>query len=683
MSEHQPPTAAKKATSLTVHGDRRIDHYYWMRERADPAVVAYLNAENAYTERSMAPFSTFQDQLYDEIIGRIKPTDMSVPYLQNGYYYQTQYQTGQEYPIYARRRNQPDAPIEIMLDVNKLAQSHEYYQVGARTVSPDQRILAFGVDTLSRRIYTIKFLDLARDVMLVEELKNTTGRAVWSDDNQTIFYTRKDETLRPAKIFKHVLGTDQAQDVEVYHEKDDTYYTRVYKSKSNKYIFIASFATLSTEYRFIRADDPDGQWQVFQPRHAKHEYYLEDAGDHFLIRTNWWAKNFRLMRTSYERTGQANWQEVVPHDPKILIDDVDAFAKYVVLSVRKNGVTKLQIIPKNGAPHYIDFKESSYTVHTITNYEYETDVLRLAYSSLKTPTTVFDYDMNAQLLSMLKQQPVLGNYDPSDYQTDRLMVTAGDGTVIPISLVYRSDFKKDGSQPLLLYGYGSYGHSTDPTFRSSRLSLLDRGFAFAIAHVRGGEEMGRQWYEDGKLLKKKNTFSDFIDCAEYLIAKKYTSSNHLYALGGSAGGLLIGAVINMAPSLFRGVIAAVPFVDVVTTMLDESIPLTTGEYDEWGNPNDPEFYHYMKSYSPYDNVTPQAYPAMLVTTGLHDSQVQYWEPAKWVAKVRAIKTNHQLLLLHTNMDTGHSGASGRFTQHKETALEYTFLLMLADKIGAL
>jgi oligopeptidase B len=676
----QAPVAAKKPKELTIHNDTRTDNYYWLNDREDKEVIAYLEAENKYTEDMMSHLKDYQEELYEEIVGRIKQTDMSVPYKDNGYFYFSRYEEGKEYPIYARKKENLDAREEVMLDVNILAKPYSFYNVGGLSVSPDNQLLAFGEDTLSRRIYTIRFKNLETGEMLEDQIPNTTGRAVWANDNKTLFYGVKDESLRSYKIFKHKLGTSASQDEEVYHEADETFSCFVYKTKSKKFIVIGSSQTISSEYRVLPADQPDGEFQILQPRERKLEYSVAHYNDHWYIRTNLDAKNFRLMKTPETATTKENWTEVIPHRDDVLLEGMEIFKDFLVLSERKNGITQIRIRPWEGKEHYIDFQDEAYMAYTSVNREFDTNILRMGYTSLTTPNSVYDYNMDTKEMELLKQQEVVGEFNPSDYQSERHYITARDGARVPVSLVYRKGFKKDGTAPLLLYGYGSYGYSMDPYFSSVRLSLLDRGFVYAIAHIRGGEEMGRQWYEDGKLLNKKNTFTDFIDCGEFLVKEKYAAEDQLFAMGGSAGGLLMGAIVNMRPDLWKGIIAAVPFVDVITTMLDESIPLTTGEYDEWGNPNDKEYYDYIKSYSPYDNVEAKDYPAMMVTTGLHDSQVQYWEPAKWVAKLRELKTDDQPLLLHTNMETGHSGASGRFQRYKETAMEYAFLLDLAGKV---
>ncbi len=674
----QAPVAKKVAKELSMHGDTRIDEYYWLNERENPDVIAYLEAENDYKNKVMAHLKSFQDKLFQEMKGRIKEQDESVPYKDNGYYYITRFEQGQEYPIFSRKKGSLDATEEIMLNVNELAKPYDYFQVGGRSVSPNNKILAYGEDTLSRRIYTIRFKNLETGAMLPDVIPNTTGGAVWANDNQTIFYTLKDlQTLRGYKVFRHKLGTPTAQDVEIFHEKDESFDCFAYKTKSKKYIVIASYYSNSQEYQVLDASTPTGKFRMLQPREKGLEYGIDHYGDKFYIRTNWNAQNFRLMETPENKTTKENWKELIPNRADVLFEGMDIFKDYLVLSERKNGITQLRIRPWKGEEHYIQFQEEAYVAFTSTNPEFETELLRLNYQSLTTPNTTYDYNMRTKEFKQLKQQEVLGGFNPADYQSERIYVTARDGVKVPVSIVYKKGFQKDGKRPLLLYAYGSYGASMDPSFSSNRLSLLNRGFAYAIAHIRGGEEMGRQWYENGKLLKKKNTFNDYIDCAEYLIQNKYTNKDKLFAMGGSAGGLLMGAVVNMRPDLFKGVVAAVPFVDVVTTMMDASIPLTTFEYDEWGNPNQKEYYDYMKSYSPYDNVEAKAYPAMLVTTGLHDSQVQYWEPAKWVARLRAMKTDKNPLLLHTNMEAGHGGASGRFEALKEIAMEYAFMLDLA------
>lgn len=675
-----PPTTKKVFKELIIHGDKRVDNYYWLNQREDPEVIAYLKAENNYTSAMMKETKGLQEKIYNEIIGRMDQTDQSVPYFMDGYFYYTRYEEGKEYPIYCRKKETMKAAEEIMLNVNEMAEGYEYYQVSGITVSPDNRVIAYGVDTVSRRLYTVYFKNLESGETLSESISNTGGFASWANDNRTVFYAQKDDqTLRPDKIFRYKILSDKESKL-VYSEDDEAYSTYVYKSRSKKFIIIGSSATMSDEYQILSSDEPEGKFSMFQPREHGLEYSIGHYKDKFFIRTNLEAQNFRLMETSVNATSKKNWKEVIPHRKDVLLEEFLNFDRYMVIEERIKGNVNLRIIDMvSGEEHYMKFDEEVYTAWISVNPEFSSEKLRIGYSSLTTPTTTYDYNMNSRDLTMLKREKVIGGHYPEDYQSLRLFAKALDGKEVPISLVYKKGTPLDGSAPLLLYGYGSYGITIDPTFGISRLSLLDRGFIYAIAHVRGGQFLGREWYEDGKLLKKKNSFTDFIACAQYLVDQKYTSIDRLMAMGGSAGGLLMGAVVNIRPDLFKGVIAAVPFVDVVTTMLDESIPLTTGEYYEWGNPNEKEYYDYMLSYSPYDNVEAKEYPNMLITTGLHDSQVQYWEPAKWVAKLREMKTNNNLLLLHTNMDAGHGGASGRFKQHKETALEYAFLLKLVGK----
>ena len=674
-----PPIAAKNPFTHQEHGHERLDPYYWLNQRDNQNVIDYLNAENEYTSAVMNDTSDLQELLYDEMVGRIKQTDMSVPVELNGYAYYTRYQEGQEYPIICRKALKEGAQEEIMLDGNKMAEGLAFFHIGSWQVSPNNKMLAYTIDTVSRRQYHVHVKNLVTGELLVDDISNTSGDVTWANDNQTLFYSRKDDTLRPFQIIRHVLGLEENTDEVVYEEKDATFDTFVFKTKSDKYLVIGTESTLSSEYRILEADHPMGEFRIFQSRRDNMEYTIYHQGNRFLILTNLEAKNFKLMATPEEATGIENWQDLVEHRQEILLESVDVFHNFVVMSERQDGLARFRIChPQSGDHHYLDFEETDYYAVTSANPDYFSDKLRYQYTSLKTPNTVYNYLMNDRKSIQLKQMEVKGGYNASDYVTRRVYATASDGVKIPISLVYKKDMQIDGGQPLLLYGYGSYGISMDSTFRSSRLSLLDRGFIFAVAHIRGGEDLGRAWYENGKLLKKKNTFTDFIACGQHLIKEGYTNSDRLFAQGGSAGGLLMGAVINMKPSLFKGVIAAVPFVDVVTTMLDESIPLTTGEYDEWGNPNEKESYEYMLSYSPYDQVCRQDYPALLVTTGLHDSQVQYWEPAKWVAKLRDLKTDKNLLLLKTNMEFGHGGASGRFEALKELALEYAFLLKVLN-----
>lgn len=681
MKDQQPspPIAAKKPHELTIHDHTRVDEYFWLNDRENPEVIDYLKAENAYTKAMMADTDTLQEKLYKEMRGRIKEDDASVPYRDNGYWYYTRYEEGKEYPIHCRKKGSLDAAEEVMLNVNELAEGYDYFSVAGLSVSDDNKWLAYGVDTVSRRLYTVYFKNLETGELSKEHIPNTSGGVAWAADNRTVFYAKKDlQTLRTPDILRHTLGTDPSGDKLVFTEKDETFNAGVYRSRSKAKIFIASYQTVSTEYRMLDASKPEGEFILIEPRQRDHEYSVVHAEDKLYIVTNWEAKNFRLMETSVSRPGRANWKEVLAHREETLLEGVELFKDFMVLEERTGGLVQLRIRNrKSGEEHYLNFGEAAYTAYVGANRDYVTDTLRYGYSSMTTPWSTFDYSMTTRERILKKEQPVLGGFNKENYATERIMAPAADGTMIPVSIVYRKGFKKDGSQPLLLYAYGSYGATMDAYFSSNNISLLDRGFVYAIAHIRGGQEMGRQWYEDGKLLKKKNTFTDFIDCGEHLIKEGYTSQGKLFAMGGSAGGLLMGAVVNMRPDLWQGVVAAVPFVDVVTTMLDESIPLTTGEYDEWGNPNVKEYYDYILSYSPYDNVEAKDYPNMLVTTGLHDSQVQYWEPAKWVARLRDRKTDKNMLLLHTNMEAGHGGASGRFEALKETALEFAFLLKLA------
>ena len=675
-----PPIAQKIAKELHAHNSVRIDNYYWMNEKENPEVISYLEKENEYNQKVTAETKTFQKKLFKEMKARIKEDDESVPYKLNGYWYLTRYQTEKDYPIYSRKKDSLEALEEILFDVNNMAKGFDYYSLGGLNVSRDNKLAAFGLDSLGRRNYIIQIKNLETGEIFPEKIIGTTGGSTWANDNKTLFYTKKDiKTLRSSQIYKHILGTDPSMDVLIYEELDETFNTYIYKSKSNKFLIIGSSSTLTSEYQILDADNPQGKFKVFQPRQRGLEYGISHYEDNFYVLTNKdGATNYKLMKTPVDKTGMENWIEVIPHREDYMLEDIDIFKKYLVVSERHNGLNKIKILQwGNNESYYLPFDNETYTAFTSINPDFDTNILRFNYNSLNTPTSVVDFNMATKERNVLKEQKVLGGkFDKNNYITERVWAIATDGTKIPISLVYRKGIKMDGSNPLLQYAYGSYGSTIDPYFSSVRLSLLDRGFIYAIAHVRGGEYLGRRWYEDGKLLHKKNTFIDFIDVSKYLIGLKYTSNKNLYAMGGSAGGLLIGAVVNMAPELYNGVIAAVPFVDVVTTMMDESIPLTTGEYDEWGNPNNKEYFDYMMSYSPYDNVKAQDYPNMLITTGLHDSQVQYWEPAKWVAKLRELKTDDNILLFHINMDAGHGGVSGRFEALKEVAEEYAFLLDL-------
>lgn len=676
----QPPVAKIIPKTLEKHGDKRIDNYYWLNERENPEVIDYLNKENEYYQKSTAHTKPLQDDLFAEMKSRIKEDDSSVPYFYNGYYYITRYETGKDYPIYSRKKGTLEAQEEILFDCNEMAKGHSYFSLGGLNISEDNKWAAFGVDLVSRRQYTIQIKNLETGEILPVKLENTTGGSTWAGDNKTLFYTRNDlQTLRSDKIYKHTLGTEATADVVVFHEKDDTFGTFVYKEKSKKYLVIGSSSTLTSEYQILEAKNPNGTFRIFQKRTRGLEYSISHFGDSFYIVTNKdKATNFKLMKTPETATSADNWKDLIGHRKDVLLEGIDIFKDYLVVEERSNGLNRIQIRPWNGKEeYYLPFSSETYTAYTTTNVDFDTEILRYGYQSLATPSSIIDFNMRTQEKKVLKEQQVLGGkFDKNNYIEERVWATATDGTKVPISIVYRKGIQKDGNNPLLLYAYGSYGATMDPYFSSTRLSLLDRGFIYAIAHIRGGEDLGREWYENGKLLKKKNTFTDFIDCSKFVIAQKYTSAAHLYAEGGSAGGLLMGAIVNMAPELYNGVIAQVPFVDVITTMLDDTIPLTTGEYDEWGNPNEKKYYDYMLSYSPYDQVKAQAYPNMYVSTGLHDSQVQYFEPAKWVAKLRVMKTNDKQLFLDTNMDAGHGGASGRFEALKELAKEFAFLLDL-------
>ncbi|MFD1293426.1 S9 family peptidase [Lutibacter holmesii] len=685
----EPPIAKKIAEELVIHDDTRIDNYFWMRlsdaqktaetpDEQTQDVLDYLNAENEYLTTVMSHTEDLQDKIYNEIIGRIKKDDQSVPVNDNGYSYYTRYEKGDDYALYCRKKIENNTAEEIMLNGPEMAKGFSYYGIGRRSVSPNNKLLSFGIDTVSRRSYTIYFKNLDTGELLPDKLSNTGGSATWANDNKTIFYTTKDpETLRQNKIYKHILGTNQSEDELVFEETDVTFSCGVYKSKSKKYLMIYSSQTLSTEIQYLDANTPNGTWKVIQPREANLEYQADHYEDSFYILTNLNAKNFRLVKTPISATSKENWTDVIPHREDVLLQGFDLFKNFLVISERLNGLSTIRIKKWDGDDSYIEFNDPAYMASTTSNLDFDTAILRYRYSSLTTPNSTYEINMNTKEKVLLKQQEVLDeNFSPDNYTSERLYATAKDGTKIPVSLVYKNGTAKSNNAPVLLYAYGSYGNTTEPTFNSSRLSLLDRGFIYAIAHVRGGQEMGRDWYENGKLLKKKNTFTDFIDVGEFLIDEGFTSSKHLYAYGGSAGGLLMGAIVNMQPNLWNGVIAAVPFVDVVSTMLDETIPLTTFEFDEWGNPKNKAYYEYMKSYSPYDNVEAKAYPNMLITTGYWDSQVQYWEPAKWIAKLRAHKTDDHLLIMDCNMDTGHGGASGRFERYKRTALSYAFLLDL-------
>ncbi len=687
------PVAKKIAHEHLTHGDSRMDNYQWMRlsdeqkEAATPDaqtqdVLDYLNAENAYCEEQLGHTKELQEELYEEIVGRIKQTDQSVPTKVDGYWYYNRYEEGQDYAYYCRKKGTMDAEEEIMLNGPEMGAEHDYFAVGGMSVSGNNNLMVFGIDTVSRRQYTLQVKNLETGELLSDKIENVTGGATWANDNKTFFYTRKDPvTLRSYRIYRHVLGTDAANDVLVYEETDETFGCSVFKTKSKDYLMIACYQTLSTEYRFLDANNPTGEFKIIQPRERDLEYSVAQYGDNFYITTNLDAKNFRLMKAPISAPGKENWTEMIAHRDDVLLEGIEIFKDFLIVEERSQGLTQIRVKKwASDDEYYLEFQDPAYLAYVGYNPEFDTKVMRYGYTSLTTPNSTYDFNLATKERTLLKQQEVVGGtFSPDNYASERFMVLATDGTEVPVSLVYKKGTKLDGSAPLLLYAYGSYGNSMDPYFSSVRLSLLDRGFVYAIAHIRGGQEMGRDWYENGKLLKKINTFTDFIDCGKYLVDHNYTSQGKLYAMGGSAGGLLMGAVMNMAPDMWNGVIAAVPFVDVVTTMLDESIPLTTGEWDEWGNPNDKVYYDYMKSYSPYDNVVAQNYPNTLITTGYWDSQVQYWEPAKWIAKLRELKTDDNKLLMYCDMESGHGGASGRFKTHRETARMYAFLIDLAKE----
>ncbi|WP_394801783.1 S9 family peptidase [Tenacibaculum ovolyticum] len=689
------PIAEKQPTTLKKHGDVRTDDYFWMRltdaqkeaaikDEQTQKVYDYLNAENFYYKESTKETEEFQEQLFQEMKGRIKEDDESVPYKSNGYFYIARYEKGQQYPIHSRKKGNLEAEEEIIFNVNDEAKGHDYFQLGGLSISPNNKLTTFATDTVSRRQYVIKIKNLETGEIYSDKIENTTGGAVWANDNKTLFYTKKDpETLRSSQIYKHVLGTDSAKDVLVFEEKDETFGTFVTKTKSKKYLVIGSYSTVSNEYQVLEADTPNGEFRMIQTRERDLEYDIAHYKDHFYIKTNKdGATNFKLMKTPENKTTKENWVDVIPHRENTLFEDFSIFKDYLVLEERNNGLNKIRIKRwDNSEDYYLPFDEETYSAGVHGNPEFDTDIIRYSYNSMTTPSSVIDFNMKDQSKEVKKEQEVLGGkFDKNNYVSERIWVTARDGKKVALSIVHHKNTKLTKDTPILQYAYGSYGHTISDGFSTTRLSLLDRGFVYALAHIRGSEYLGRDWYDDGKMLNKKNTFNDFIDCSKYLIAEGYTSPKHLYAMGGSAGGLLMGAIINMNPELYNGIIAAVPFVDVISTMLDDTIPLTTGEYDEWGNPNNKEYYDYIKSYSPYDQVTAKAYPNMLITTGLHDSQVQYWEPAKWIAKLRDVKTDDNLLFLHTNMEAGHGGASGRFDALKETAEEYSFFLMLEGKL---
>jgi oligopeptidase B len=670
------PIAQKHLHTHSLHGDERIDNYYWLRDRENPETIAYLEAENQYTEAMIQHTESLQTDLYKEMLSRIQETDLSVPSRKDNYYYYTRTEEGKAYSIYCRKEGSLDAPEEILLDQNQLAEEHEYFALGVLSVSPNHQILAYSVDTTGAEKYTLYFLDLNTRKVYPQSIPDTYYSFVWANDNQTVFYTKVDSANRPDRLFRHSLDDSVENDVLVYQETDEAYFLSVGKTASDAYIILSLGSMVTSEVHFLDADRPTDAFQVFQPRSTGIEYSITHHGDYFYITTNEGAINFKLMKTPVNNIAKENWQTVIPHREEIYLLAAEAFVDHLVIDEMEAGIPKLRIYKfSTGEEHYISFPEAVYGLSGASNPEFNTNIFRFGYTSFVTPNSIFDYNLDTKERELKKETPVLGGYDRTQYVSERLYATASDGTSIPISLVYKKGMEKNGTNPLLLTGYGSYGFHYTVYFSSIRLSLLDRGVVFAIAHIRGGSEKGRKWYEEGKLLQKKNTFTDFIACAEHLIQTKWTSPQHLAINGGSAGGLLMGAVLNMRPDLFKIAIADVPFVDVVTTILDPSLPLTVIEWEEWGNPQDKTYYDYMKSYSPYDNVTAQNYPHLLITAGLNDPRVAYWEPAKWTAKLRDLKTtNDNLLLLKTNMDAGHGGASGRYEQLKETAFEYAFLL---------
>ncbi len=691
----KPPLAEKIPTEIEAHGDIRIDNYFWMRlsdeqktatikDEQTTKVLDYLNKENDYYSHITEHTNNFQTSLFEEMKSRIKEDDESVPYKNNGYLYITKYKKGQQYPIYTRKKESLNAKKELLFDVNELAKGYDYFQLGGLNVSTNNELVAFSVDTISRRQYVLHIKNIKTGEVYKDAITNTNGGSVWANDNKTLFYTKKDPvSLRSYKIFKHILGTDESEDVEVFHEKDDTFGTFVTKSKSNKYIIIGSYSTLSSEYQFLEADKPNGTFKIIQKRERNLEYDIAHYKNHFYILTNKdGATNFKLMKTPITKTSKENWTDVIPYREDTLLEDMSIFKDYLVLEERTNGLNTIRIKRwDNTEDYYLPFDEETYSVSVHSNPDFDTKIIRYSYNSMTTPSSVIDFNMSDKSKEIKKEQEVLGGkFDKNNYTSKRVWVDTRDGKKVAVSLVHRKDTELNENTPLLLFAYGSYGATMSAGFSTVRLSLLDRGFIYAIAHIRGSEYLGRDWYEDGKLLHKKNTFNDFIDCSKFLIKNNYTSAKHLYAMGGSAGGLLMGAIINMNPELYNGIIAQVPFVDIVSTMLDESIPLTTGEFDEWGNPKNKEYYEYMKSYSPYDQITTKAYPNMLITTGYWDSQVQYWEPAKWIAKLREYKSGDNILLLNINLEAGHGGASGRFDALKEVAREYAFILDLENKI---
>jgi oligopeptidase B len=679
-SGSRPPVAATEPRVSALHNEIRVDDYYWLRDRSNPRVIRYLEAENSYTTTVMRHTEALQERLYQEMRGRIKEADFSVPEQLDHYHYYSRTEAGSQYPILCRKRGSLDAAEEILLDQNALAAGHAYFRVGASIVSPDHELLAYSVDTSGGEEFTLHFKDLRTGSLLAETISSTSLGLAWANDSRTLFYTVLDQARRPCRLYRHVVGSSPSSDALVYFEADESFFLDVHRTRSRRYLFLDIASHSTSEVRFLDADNPEGHFRVVQPREPGIEYTVAHHGDRFFITTNDGAPNFRLVQGPVENPGKLSWSAVLPYRPGVKLDGTDAFSNFLALYEREAGLRQIRVLDlSSGEDHLVTFPEPAYTVRAHRNPEFKTSLLRFTYTSLVTPSSVVDYDMATRSWTVRKQTEVLGGYDKSRYQSERIFATAPDGERVPVSLVYRTPLHLDGTRPLLLNGYGAYGLSYDPVFSSNTLSLLDRGFVVAIAHVRGGEEMGRSWYEDGKLLKKRNTFTDFIACAEHLLAQGYTAQDRMAINGGSAGGLLMGAVTNMRPDLFRVVMAEVPFVDVVNTMLDASLPLTVIEYDEWGNPNDPTAYSYIRSYSPYDNVERKDYPSILVTAGLNDPRVAYWEPAKWTARLRALKTDENRLLLKTNMGAGHGGASGRFDFLREIAFKYAFML---DVLGS-
>lgn len=678
-----PPRAEQRPFMVTSPFGARPDPWYWLRDdkRADKDMLAYLEAENAYLGAVMAPHRALEDKLYGEIVGRIKQDDASVPQRQHGHWYYTRYEPGKEYPIHARKRGTLDALEEIILDGNERAEGHDFYSVANLEVSPDGRWAAVAEDTVGRRQYTIRIRDMQTGAWLPTSIENAEASLAWADDDTTLLYIRKDpQTLLGDKVYRHRRGTDPSADTLVYEEKDDSFYMGVARSKTDRFVYIVVQSTVSSEYRYAAVGDPTLAFKVAVPRERDHEYQLSDVGDRFVLRTNWQARNFRIVEVPIDKVADRSaWKDVIPHRADAFVETFDTFDGHLAVNERSGGLSKLRVRGwTDGKDLLLDAPDPAYTMEIGNNTESSTTLLRYTYTSPTTPRTTYDYDMRTGERKELKRDPVLGGFDPADYVAEFRFAAVRDGTRVPVTLLYRRGTKLDGSAPIYQYAYGSYGLSMDPIFRSTVLSLVDRGFVYAIAHIRGGQEMGRVWYEDGKLKKKVNTFTDFIDVTRFLVEEKVGDPKRVFAMGGSAGGLLMGAVANMAPGDYKAIIAHVPFVDVVTTMLDESIPLTTNEFDEWGNPAaDRATYDHLLSYSPYDQVSKQAYPAMLVTGGLWDSQVQYWEPAKWVARLRTLKTDTNPLLMRMNMEAGHGGKSGRFQRYREMAEEYAFVLWQA------